>query len=116
MELTDRNRSQRRRLQFREVLLDILVACGQESPHLYFEPPASIQMQYPAIRYNRNRIMNTSADNTIYKQDDEYTVTVIDLDPDSEIARAVSRIPKARFDRSYVQNNLHHSVFTILEK
>lgn len=113
MDSLDRNRSQRRRLLLRERLLDIFTQAGQTNPHLYFEPTSSVQMEYPAIIYKRNRIMNRSADNRIYKQDDQYAITVVDRDPDSILVRLVSRMPTADFERSYEADNLHHTVFTI---
>lgn len=83
------------------------------SNNVYFQPPESVKMKYPAIRYNRNRINNTSADNIIYKQNPSYSITVIDRDPDSEIVERVSQIPCIVYDRSYVADNLNHDVFTL---
>lgn len=81
--------------------------------NVYFQPPASKSMRYPAIRYKRERIDNTSANNGVYKQDVAYLVTVIDPDPDSEIVKQVSRLPKCRFNRNYTADNLNHDVFLI---
>ncbi len=81
--------------------------------HVYFQPPANVTMAYPAIRYERARIDNLSANNNVYKQDVAYTVTVIDKDPDSEIVRKVSQLPLCRFNRHYTADNLNHDVFLI---
>ena len=70
-------------------------------------------MEYPAIRYSREDIENTSADNLTYKQDRFYQIIVIDRDPDSEIVHKVSRLPMCIFDRHYTSDNLNHDVFTI---
>ena len=96
------------RLELHELLREIL-----GSSNVYFQPPESVKMEYPAIRYARNRINNTSADNQIYRQDVGYTITVIDRDPDSEVVERLSKIPRIMYDRSYVADNLNHDVFTI---
>lgn len=96
------------RLELHELLCELL-----GSRNVYFQPPESVKMKYPAIRYSRNRIENTSADNIVYKQDVSYTITVIDRDPDSEIVERVSTIPRIIYDRSYVADNLNHDVFRL---
>ena len=96
------------RLELHELLCQIL-----GSRNVYFQPPESVSMKYPAIRYSRNRIESTSADNIIYKQDVSYTITVIDRDPDSEIVERLSKVPRIVYDRSYVADNLNHDVFTL---
>lgn len=96
------------RLELHEVLCETL-----GSRNVYFQPPASVCMQYPAIVYSRNRIDNDFADNTVYKQKYSYEVTVIDKNPDSEIPKRASLLPMCRFDRHYVVDNLNHDIFTI---
>lgn len=97
-----------RRLELHEILCEIL-----GTRNVYYQPPASVKMKYPAIVYSREDIQNTSANNLIYKQDHFYRVTVIDADPDSEIVHKVSRLPMCIFDRHYASDNLNHDVFTI---
>lgn len=94
--------------ELQEMLEDIL---GTE--HAYFQPPASVEMGYPAIVYWRSKIKNTHADNAVYRQENSYELTVIDYDPDSEIVRKVSQLPRCRHDRHYVADNLNHDVFTL---
>ena len=83
------------------------------SRNVYFQPPETVKMKYPAIVYSRNRIENTSADNDVYRQSVSYIITVIDRDPDSEIVERVSRIPHIMYDRSYVAGNLNHNTFRL---
>lgn len=83
------------------------------SRNVYYQPPASIKMKYPAIVYSRNRIDNTHANNQIYTQHFSYTLTVIDEDPDSEIVMKISKLPSCRFDRHFVSENLNHDTFTL---
>lgn len=83
------------------------------SSNAYFQPPASVKMHYPAIKYSLSGIENTHANNAVYRQDDKYELVVIDKDPDSEIVRRVSRLPKCRFVRHYVADNMGHDVFEL---
>lgn len=96
------------RLELQTMLEDIL-----GSRNVYFQPPASIKMQYPAIVYSRSNIDNTNADDAMYTQNRSYEVTVIDANPDSSIVDRLSRIPKCRFDRHFSSDNLNHDVFTL---
>ncbi len=81
--------------------------------NVYYSPPASVKMQYPAIVYSRSNIDNTHADNSVYKQEYAYEIIVIDRNPDSEIVKKVSLLPRCRFNRHYPSDNLNHDVFTI---
>jgi len=83
------------------------------TPNVYFQPPASLKMKYPAIRYELARIDPTSADNKPYLLDRAYQVTVIDSDPDSEIVEAISKWPQCVFNRQYTADNLNHFVFIL---
>lgn len=83
------------------------------SRNVYFQPPPSVQMRYPAIVYSRSDIDTKYANNAVYTNDIAYQIIVIDNDPDSEIVMRVANLPKCRFDRHYVSDNLNHDVFTI---
>lgn len=83
------------------------------SKNVYFQPPASVQMNYPAIVYSRKKIDNTHANNGVYIQSLCYEVTVIDYEPDSEIVMKVSRLPMCAHDRHFESDNLNHDVFTL---
>lgn len=97
-----------RRLELHEILCDIL-----GSRNVYFQPPASVKMQYPAIVYSRETIRNEFADNSVYRQGTAYQVTVIDKNPDSEIVYRVSKLPTCRFNRHFTSDNLNHDVFVL---
>lgn len=99
------------RLELHEILCDVL-----GSRHVYFQPPSSVKMVYPAIVYSRNSISNDFANDLVYKQSLGYTVTVIDEDPDSDVVEKISRLPMCRFDRHFTSDNLNHDVFTIYYK
>lgn len=98
-----------RRLLFHEVLCDIL-----GSRNVYFQPPESVKMNYPAIVYSRDNIKNVYANNGVYLSQMRYSVTVIDKDPDSLIVGKVASLPTSTFNRHYESENLNHDVYTIL--
>lgn len=83
------------------------------SRSVYYQPPASLNMKYPAIVYSRDDIENIHANNRVYNQTVAYQVTVIDKNPDSEYVKKVSMLPLCSFDRHYVADNLNHDVFTL---
>ena len=80
---------------------------------VYYQPPSSIMMSYPAIVYSRKKIENTFADDSIFMQAFAYDVTVIDDDPDSEIVMSLSRLPRCSHDRHYTSDGLNHDVFVL---
>lgn len=80
---------------------------------VYFQPPSSIRMNYPAIVYSRKVIDNVHANNAVYGQRKAYEVTLIDQNPDSEFVDKISVLPYCGWDRHYTSDNLNHDVFTI---
>lgn len=94
--------------------LDAMLREALGSGNVYFQPPESINMNYPAIVYERSNILNTFADNRVYVQRRAYQITVIDKNPDSEIVAKVSKLPRCKFDRHFKSNNLNHDIFTII--
>lgn len=83
------------------------------SRHVYFQPPESVKMEYPAIVYSRSNIQNTFANNSVYVQNIAYEVVVIDKNPESKIVKKMSLIPFCHHNRNYQSENLNHDVFTI---
>lgn len=97
------------RLELHEELCDIL-----GSRNVYFQPPESIKMKYPCIKYSLSRMLHKHANNKIYKNDIGYEVIVIDLDPDSTIhVKLLEHFQMCRFERSYTADDLNHNVLTI---
>ena len=84
-----------------------------ESRNVYYNPPPSVKMKYDAIVYNRSQINNSYANNLVYGQSYSFDVTTITEDPDAPIIEKISRLPRCRFDRSFIVDNLYHNVFTI---
>lgn len=94
--------------------LDVVLRAVLWSDNVYFQPPPGFMMSYPCIVYNRSNIRAVHADNSPYKHDKEYTVTVIDSNPDSLIPMRVAELPRCEFDRNFRSGNLNHDVFNIL--
>lgn len=83
------------------------------SKEVYFEPPESVKMTYPAIRFKLSRVDRDFANNKAYRRMNAYEVTLIDEDADSAWFDKILQLPYCRFDRPYVADNLHHFVFTL---
>ena len=97
-----------KRLELHNLLCSIL-----GSNNVYFQPPASVKMKYPAIVYSRNSIDSDYADDTVYSQKTSYQVIVIDVDPDGTITTKIAQLPTCKHNRFYVADNLNHDSFTL---
>jgi hypothetical protein len=98
----------KKRTTLHEIFRNIL-----QSDNVYFQPPESVKMSYPAIVYSRTNIRNTFADNSIYTDLIAYKVTVIDKNPESEIVGKIAKIPLCQFNQHFTSDNLNHDVFTL---
>lgn len=96
------------RLELQTLLVNLL---GSEN--VYFQPPPSVNMQYPCIVYNRDDINTIYADNRPYKNKKRYQVTVIDPNPDSTIHEKVGALPLCAYDRFFTADNLNHDVYNL---
>lgn len=84
------------------------------SRNVYFQPPETIKMKYPAIVYALGGMHIRKADNTNYISGKNYTVTLIHNDPDNTIMdKILNSFEYSSFDRSYQSDNLYHYVFEI---
>lgn len=97
-----------RRLDLQDLLEEIL-----GTREVYFQPPENVKMEYPCIVYARTNIDPRYANNRVYKTKDQYTITVIDRNPDSKLPGTIAQLATARFTQAFVRDNLNHSVFTI---
>ena len=99
-----------RRIDLDDLLKTIADANGG---HVYYQPPSTVRMTYPAIRYERSRINTRYADNAPYRNRIGYQITVIDRDPDSQITAEIMKLPLCSYNRHYYADNLNHDVFII---
>lgn len=81
--------------------------------NVYFQPPETVRMSYPAFKYNLSNIKNINADNIHYFQKRQYTLTYITYDPDDAMVDTIATWEYCKFDRSYAANNLNYFVYTI---
>ena len=97
-----------RRMNLHEILENIL-----GSANVYFQPPASIQLNYPCIIYSFDDEYSLYANNEKYMDRDKYTIQLITKEPlPDELMTGIKSIPYTRFDRHYTADNLHHFVYT----
>lgn len=96
------------REEFHEVLCDIL-----GSRHVYYQPPETLKITYPAIIYRLDNIKTRRANNDLYLTDDRMAVTLVHKEPDNDIYMKLLKLPKSSLDRVYTKDNLNHYTFTI---
>ncbi len=97
------------RLNLHEELCTIL-----GSRNVYYDPPESVKMKYPCIRYSLSGVDKHNASDKRYRSTNRYEVVVIETDADSAIPdKILSHFPMCSFDTGYTAGNLHHKVYTL---
>lgn len=96
------------RLELHTILCDIL-----GSNHVYFQPPASIRMTYPAIVYELDMIDGQRADDRLYLKAPRYSIKYISRDPDNNVKDELLDLPYCAFDRRFKEDNLYHDCFDL---
>lgn len=79
----------------------------------YYSPPEGLEMKYPCISYDLNNPNTKHADNLPYLVTLQWTIIIIDEDPDSLIASQFFNMPMCSFDRKYTSDDLNHFVFSL---
>lgn len=99
--------TQARRLKLHKKLCDIL-----GSRNVYYQPPESVKLKYPAIVYSRGSNRKFNADNRKYFSKDAYEVTFICKDPDSDIPDKIEdELTRIRRQTRYTADGLYHDPF-----
>lgn len=83
------------------------------SRNVYYQPPESLKMEYPCIRYSKSIISSRHADDVKYSNFTRYELIVIDRKPDNEVIDKILELRHSSYDRHYVSNNLHHDVINL---
>lgn len=83
------------------------------SKNVYYQPPETLRIEYPAIIYSKDDIKKVSADNTAYALHNRYQIIVIDKRPDNPVVNKILRFPMSDFNRSYKSDNLYHDVLNL---
>lgn len=81
--------------------------------NVYYNPPSTLRMNYPAIRYKVSDIVVRSADNISYIKMKQYQLTYISYRADESIVDQLMELPGASFVREYTTDGLYHNVMTI---
>lgn len=81
--------------------------------NVYYQPPSSKKMQYPAIRYQLDRLKKTTADNKCYRLVPTYQLTLIYKEADSELPVKVAKLDKCMHVQHFMSDNLYHDVYSI---
>lgn len=97
-----------RREQLHSVLVGIL-----GSSNVYYQPPANVKMEFPAIVYRMNSIRRLTANDNVYNLCRSYEVIVVSKTPDSAAVNAILELQNATYTRHYVSDNLYHDVITL---
>ena len=97
----------------RRLELSALLRNTLGSDNVYFQPPETVKMKYPAIVYSLDNIQNVHADDGVYLSHRRYSVTLIEKNPDSPTVERLSALPMCQFNRHYTSDNLNHFVFTL---
>lgn len=83
------------------------------SEHVYYNPPATLKMEYPCIRYSRKDIESRFANNAAYSLLKCYELIVIAKEKDHPVVEELLALPYCTYDRHYKSDNLNHDVLTI---
>lgn len=83
------------------------------SRNVYFQPPETLKMKYPCIRYSLSQVDTKHADDLPWKHERAYNVILIDSNPDNEYVQKLLDFPKSKFGTHYRAENLNHYSFTI---
>lgn len=83
------------------------------SRNVYYQPPESVKLVYPAIVYTRTRIDTTPADDMNYIVRDVYSITFIHKNPDDDIVHEILTLPRCAHERKFESDNLHHDVYRL---
>lgn len=81
--------------------------------HVYFQPPASVTMEYPAIKYSKSRIDTKKANDSTYSKFIRYELIVISKKPEDPVIDKLLALPYCSYDRSYKADNLYHDVLSL---
>lgn len=98
----------KRRLKLDKLLRDTL-----GSTQVYYQPPESVQMEYPCIRYNMAKVPVDYADDGVYLIRAKYIVTYITTEPDDEMKESLVMALKTPVIQIYAADGLYHYVYEV---
>lgn len=96
----------------REELSDLLrTLLGNDN--VYYQPPESVKMKYPAIRYSKDNYYVRHANDSKYLNGKRWELIVISKSPDDPVIDELLKLEYCGFDRRYIADNLYHDVLTL---
>ena len=75
------------------------------SRNVYYQPPESVKLNYPAIIYSKSNLLDRFANDKRYTKLSRYAITVV-ID-------AILDLPYCSFDRHYTADNLYHDTLSL---
>lgn len=93
--------------------LQLILEGIMEGYKVYFQPPSDIRMSYPCLIYERAGEDIDYANNKRYKNMYNYTLTLLDHDPDSKLMEKISELDYCRLVRDFSQNNVYHFIYEL---
>lgn len=83
-------------------------------PKVYYQPPSTLKMEYPCIVYKRFGKLSKRANNGVYLRDTQYQITLIERDPDSNLADQLEdHFASCVISQNYTVDNLHHTTLNL---
>lgn len=86
-------------------------ALGSKS--VYYQPPESLKLTYPAIVYGMSGMSRKHADDKEYMRKTRYEITVIDKKPNNPAIDKILQFPYSYYDRPYKSDNLYHDTISL---
>jgi hypothetical protein len=86
------------------------------SDNVYYNPPESQKMNFPAIVYNLSDIRQVHADNRKYVDFTSYKITIVSKKVDHPAIRGVLDLPMTKFSTNFTKNGYYHTVIFLMQK
>lgn len=83
------------------------------SINVYYNPPATLKMEYRAIRYKLNNIQNEHANDKRYFNKKRYDLIVISKESDPDVVDKLLELPYCSLSTPYKSDNLNHYPLTL---
>ncbi len=101
------------RLDLHNILIGILGTQGKSVSRVYYQPPSTIKMEYPCIIYKRSNRKDFFSSDRIYLTMKQYSITVVDKNPDSEIPDKLLGLLYCSHTTTFAVDGLNHDVYTL---
>ena len=97
----------------RRIALSTLLKTINNVGTTYFQPRENIEMSFPCTLYKRDSSSTTYADNLKYRHKKRWQITHICRDADCSFSDSFEALPLCTLDRSFVNDDLYHTIFTL---